>query len=130
MIFALVVLFVLSLGTAVLWRQIHINLAGEHRAWRQEQAHQIAEAGIDHALALLRDGGAAETVLDRVPLGAGVYTVQITPGDTPGAFRVTSGAQLDAGDPKSGQVTLRARVAVTGGRLVTYALEPAEGAQP
>lgn len=130
MIFALVVLFVLSLGTAVLWRQIHINLAGEHRAWRQEQGRQIAEAGIDHALALLRAGGAAETVLDRVPLGAGVYTVQITPGDTPGAFQVASRAQLDAGDPKSGQVTLRARVAVTGGRVTFFAPAPEEGGAP
>lgn len=130
MIFALIVLFVLSLGTAVLWRQIHINLAGEHRAWRQEQAYQLAEAGLEHAIAHLRAGGAAETVLDRVPLGAGVYTVRITPGDEPGAFRVASEAQLDAGDPKSGEVTLHARVGITGGRLVTCALEPAEGAQP
>ncbi len=73
LLFALVVLAILSIGTSVLWRQIHGNFQQYRVAWHQEQAFQLAEAGLETAIAGLRQAQGDYGGEENVPLGGGFF---------------------------------------------------------
>lgn len=128
LIFALVVVFILSVGTSVLWRQLHMNLEEQRRAWHREQAFQLAEAGLDRAIAQLRARGAAYTGESGVPLGAGHYSVSVSAGDSPGAYVIESTSRLEFATAGMDRAGLRGRVRLApDGSVLTYTWTPIRG---
>lgn len=127
LIFALMVLFILSMGTSVLWKQLHSNLDQQRRSWHREQAFQLAEAGLEHAIAGLRASGAAYEGAADVPLGAGTYSVSIAPGDTPGEFALEAWGRLEPAPYNYDRAGLRGRVRLENGQVTEYAWEPIRG---
>ena len=128
LIFALVVLFVLSLGTSVLWRQLHINLEQHRRVWHGEQAFQLAEAGLDHALAALRASGGTYRGDSEVPLGPGSFSVTITPENGPGTFMIVAWGQIKDAAYRHDRHGLQCRLRIApNGEVLEYHWERVRG---
>ena len=128
--FALFVLFILSIGTSVLWTQLHGNLTEQRRAWHREQAFQLAEAGLEHAVAALRKDPAGFTGVSDVPIGAGTYSVKVAPDSEAGRYIVESWGRLDGAAYVHDRAGLRGRLRLAGGQVVEYAWEPIRGVKP
>lgn len=125
LIFALVMLFILSIGTSVLWQQLHGNLAQHRRSWHHEQAFQLAEAGLETAVAALRVSPGEYQGEADVPLGAGHFSVTVAPGGGPGAYTLESWGRLDNAAYFHDSAGLRARLRLSPeGRILEYAWEP------
>ena len=89
LMFALVVLVILSTGTALLWKQLHDNLAQQRRSWHQEQAFQLAEAGLERAVAELRVAPDTFRGCEETALGSGTYEVKVQPGGESDACKLS-----------------------------------------
>jgi len=127
LMFALMVLFILSIGTSVLWKQLHGNLAQQRRTWHQEQAYQLAEAGFEHAVASLRaSSGKYQGEQDNV-LGGGAWSVTVTPGDRAGEYHVEAWSQLEGAAYHANRARIRGHVRLVGSAVVEYAWEPIRG---
>jgi Tfp pilus assembly protein PilX len=131
LIFALVVVFVLSIGTSVLWKQLHANLNEQRRTWHREQAFQLAEAGLEHAIARLRTNPAGYTGETDVPLGAGAFSVQVTRPTGADTYVLESWGRLNQNTGIHDRAGLRARLRLdAGGAVAEYAWEPIRGNAP
>jgi len=84
---ALVFVFALSAGAAVVWQSLHRHLDHSRIARNQEQAYWLAESGVYHAMAMLQSTGDVSGAQE-VQLGGGVYQYEIQPGAAAGAYRV------------------------------------------
>ena len=124
LIFALMVLLILSMGTAALWSQLHGNLAAQRRAWHKEQAFQLAEAGLERAIAGLRAAPDAYTGETDTPFGPGTYSVTVTPGAAPGEFTIASWGRLENASARFDRAGLRGRLRRAGdGAVAEYVWE-------
>ena len=120
--FALFVIAILSIGTTVLWQQLHSNLEQSRTAWRQEMAFQLAEAGLNQGIAELRAQGSGYSGVSDAPLGPGTFTLIVSPGETPGTFEMTSTGVLDYAAYRHEMATLSASVTIgPDGRVSAYA---------
>lgn len=128
LMFALMVMAILSIGTSVLWSQIHSQLAQQQQSWRKEQAIQLAEAGLEQAIAALRAAPGQYTGEAKVPLGPGSFTVTVTPGEGPGVFRIESWGELDFAAYRYDRAGLRAELKWSpSGTLERYSWQPIKG---
>lgn len=122
LIFAIAVLAILSIGTSVLWQQLHRNLDQHRMAWHQEQVFLIAEAGLESALAQLQHGPVDYDGEAQVAVGSGHFTVVVTPGDGTGHYRLRSTGRLEHAAYRYDVVTLSATVRLSpAGDLIAYA---------
>lgn len=105
---ALILIFIVSAGAALVWRGLQQQVSRQHGEARQEQVQQLAEAGLDTAIAMLRHdrsyAGEADTAL-----GEGRFSVVVAP-EAGGAFRITSEARLSDGPIIRATSTLLATV--------------------
>jgi hypothetical protein len=128
LLFALVVLAILSIGTSALWRQLHSNLQQHRVAWHKEQAFQLAEAGLESSIAHLRATADTYTGEKNVPLGAGTFSVVVTPGEGRGVYRITSTGRLENAAYRFDTVTLSAALHLAdNGRILNYAWQQQKG---
>lgn len=128
LMFALMVMAILSIGTSVLWSQIHGQLAQQRQTWRQEQAFQLAEAGLEQAVTSLRAASGQYTGEASVPLGPGAFTVTVQPSGAPGTYQIESWGTLDFATHRYDRAGLRAEVKLSSsGKLERYAWQPIKG---
>jgi len=128
LMFALFVLVILSTGTALLWKQLHGNLEQQRRSWHKEQSLQLAEAGLERAIAELRAAPEAYRGSEAVALGSGVYTVRVTPDDTAGGYVLESHGKLEGAAYPYDHSVLRGTVRLSpGGQVLSYTWEPLRG---
>lgn len=76
LLIAIVLVAALSIGAAAVIRLTHITLRESGKDAKTEVARQLAEAGVDKAVAMLRTNP-AYTGEERSPLGAGRFTVAV-----------------------------------------------------
>ena len=119
LMFALFVIVILSLGTTVLWRQLHGNLEQSRMAWRQEAAFQLAEAGLNRGIAEIRAQGPSYGGVTDAPLGPGTFTLIVTPGNAPGTYEMTSTGMLTNAAYHYEMTTLSASVTLGPNGLVS-----------
>lgn len=105
---ALILVFIVSAGAALVWRGLQQQVARQHGEARQEQVQQIAEAGLDTAIAMLRSNRSYAGEQDTA-LGGGHFTVAVAP-EAGDAFRITSEARLSDGPIVRATSTLLATV--------------------
>jgi type II secretory pathway component PulK len=111
--FALMVMAILSIGTSVLWSQIHSQLSQQRQSWHREQAFQLAEAGLEQADVLL---------------GPGHFTVTVMAANEAGAYQIESWGALDLAAYRYDRAGLRAELTLSpSGRLERYAVQPIKG---
>lgn len=121
------VLSYMLVGTVFLgafMQSLRFTLERQRDSSRQLVLQNLAQAGIDSAIAHLQfdaDGYAGE---ENVPLGVGEYSVRVEREDGSGAYRVTARGELTAGAPVIHAYELEARVVVRGGRLVSLTQRP------
>lgn len=126
--FALMVMAILSIGTSVLWSQIHGQLAQQRQTWHREQAFQLAEAGLEQAMVALRAAPQSYTGEAAVPLGPGSFTVTVQPGGVAGTYRIDSWGVLDQAAYRYDRAGLRAELKLSpSGRVERYAVQPIKG---
>ena len=122
LIFAIMVLAILSIGTSVLWKQLHQNLEQHRMAWHQEQVFLVAEAGLDTAIARLRQPNANYAGEEDVVVGPGRFTVVVTPDGAARSYRLRSRARLDHVTSRYSAVTLAATLRLSPtGEVIAYA---------
>jgi hypothetical protein len=109
---ALILIFIVSAGAGLVWRALQQQVDRQHRESRQEQVQQLAEAGVDTAIAALRHdrnyAGEQDT-----PLGEGLFTVGVVR-ETGDAYAITSEAKLRDGAIVRAESTLLATVRLDG----------------
>jgi len=128
LMFALMVMMILSIGTSVLWSQIHSQLSQQRQSWHREQAFQLAEAGLEQAIAALRAAPGHYTGEANVPLGPGTFTVTIQPGAESGVYQIDAWGTLALAAYRYDHAGLRAEVKLSPtGTLVRYAWQPIKG---
>lgn len=76
LLIAIVLVAALSIGAAAVVRLTHLTLRESGKDAKTEVARQLAEAGIEKAVATLR-ANPAYTGEERTPLGAGRFTVAV-----------------------------------------------------
>jgi hypothetical protein len=125
---ALILLMVLGIGSAATWRALHFELEGTRVQGQQATAYFLAEAGLEKAVAMLRLDPAYTGEAD-TPLGAGGFTVRVTPLE-PGAYHIESTGTLADVQTRQGRHVLTARLRLDpAGRLLEYAVYR-KGAHP
>ena len=77
LLMAIVLVAALSVGAAAVIRLTHITLRESGKTVKTETARQLADAGIEKAVAMLR-ADAAYAGESNTPLGAGRFTVRVT----------------------------------------------------
>ena len=129
LMFALMVMMILSIGTSVLWSQIHSQLAQQRQSWHREQAFQLAEAGLEQAIVALRAApGQQYTGEANVPLGPGTFTVTIQPGAEAGVYQIDAWGSLARAAYRYDRAGLRAEIKLSPtGKLERYAWQPIKG---
>lgn len=114
---ALILIFIVSAGAGLVWRALQQQVDRQHREARQELVQQLAEAGVDTAIAELHHDRAYPGEQD-TPLGEGLFTVSVVrkAGDT---YAITSEAKLSDGAIVRAESTLLATVRLDGAGHVT-----------
>ncbi len=94
LLMAVVLIAVLSIGAAALFKHLHDSFEEYRRYERDTTVLHLADAGIDKAIAALRhtDRPTPETL--EFTLGEGVIQVHIAAADDAGAYHITSQAAL------------------------------------
>jgi hypothetical protein len=121
MLAALILVMVLSLGATATWRHLHLVREQANRYEKQEVARQLAEAGLNKAIAMLRQDamyrGEAHT-----PLGAGRFSVDVARGTAPGAFELEAVGEIvnDGLVAHTAQLAAYLRLS-PGGHILEYA---------
>ncbi len=125
MLAAVFMMGVFSILGAAYWRQLHASLSHTRDLTKGQLSRELAEAGIARAVAELRVGNADFSGVEKVPLGDGVYSVQVAPeGDA--QRLVTAVGALSDGDLLRRAVQIRTRVQLDGAGIpsgVEYLLE-------
>ena len=128
LMFALMVMMILSIGTSVLWSQIHSQLAQQRQSWHREQAFQLAEAGLEQAIVALRAAPGQYTGEASVPLGPGTFTVTIQPGAEVGVYQIDAWGTLTLAAYGYDRAGLRAEIKLSPtGKLERYGWQPIKG---
>lgn len=93
-----------------------LNRGIERRAKERyiQASSSLAEAGVDKAIAALRQGGYAGE--EKTPLGAGWFSVTVTPGLERGAYRIDALGALGGGEVTRGYVRIGADIVIDGAR--------------
>ena len=120
LIMAVVLIGVMSIGSAALWRYLHTTLREQTRNARTDTTQHLAEAGLEKALAILRTNRAYEGEQD-TPLGEGTFSVVV---ERPGAtdtYRILSTGKLEDDDIVRATQTLIGDVTLdAAGTIKTY----------
>jgi len=89
LLMVLVLMAIGSMLSASFYSMLHIGLAGAYQRGRVQTAMNLADAGLETAVAALR--------LDRryagqedTPLGDGTFSVTVAPREKPGSWRIVS----------------------------------------
>lgn len=116
---ALLLVLIVSAGVGLVWRSLMQQRESQRHFVRAEEARQLAEAGLETAIAALRaDRGYAG--VSAVPLGEGEFSVAVFPA-TPG-FRLESEGVLRDGAIVRARIRWEATLQLDGaGRIVAYA---------
>jgi hypothetical protein len=104
---------VMSIGGAALWRYLQSTLAEARRAEITAVAQHLAEAGLEKAVASLRENPRTYRGEENTPLGRGRFSVSVEQ-PRPGEFIVIArGEMAETGDVQASQ-TLRAALTLSG----------------
>ncbi len=93
LIMAIVLIAVLGISNAALWKYLHVTLAQQARQERSEIAQHLAEAGLERAVALLRVDGEYRGE-QGTELGAGVFSVAVERTAAPRGYRIVSTGEI------------------------------------
>jgi len=96
LICAVLLVAILTIGASALWRHLHITLAEGDRQEKNAVAQQLAEAGLDKAVARLRGAPAGYQGEQNTPLGEGRFSVTVLP-QSGGLYRLTATGELTDG---------------------------------
>ncbi len=96
LLLAIVMLAVMSLGAAVVWRSLTSTTDRQFRAELEERAWHTAEAGLEKAIAALRESGTAYTGEKDTPFDRGSFTVQVID-STPNTYELRSDGTVHDG---------------------------------
>jgi len=90
---ALVLVIILGAGAAAAWKHMHVTMSNGQQVRFKETALQLAEGGLEKAIATLRVNPAYAGE-SRTALGEGFYTVEVsTTGD--GRYHIASQGMLE-----------------------------------
>lgn len=120
LLMAVVLLAVVAVGAAAVLRLYHIAFRESARGVKQEVARQLAEAGLDNALARLRVD-AAYAGEQNTPLGAGRFSVEVARNG--GVFRIVSTGEVVFEGRVMRAAVVRARVELAAGGRVSRLIE-------
>ena len=93
LILAVVLVGVMSIGSAALWQYLHGTLREQSRNAQLDTAQHLAEAGLDKAVAMLRRDVAYATEQD-TPLGDGTFSVAVERPAAAGAYLILATGKL------------------------------------
>jgi hypothetical protein len=93
LIMAVILIGVMSIGSAALWQYLHITLQEQTRHAQRDTVHHLAEAGLEKAIATLRIDPNCRGQQD-TRLGPGTFSVIVDPTDTPGTYQILSTGDL------------------------------------
>lgn len=107
LIFVVILLTVMAVGSTAMWRYLHFN--GEHgrRVTETAKAIHLAEAGLEKAIAALREQGAAYQGETNTALGDGRFSIRVQPTAETGAWTLRSTGELTDGQLVLKRVTLK-----------------------
>ncbi|MCC6143410.1 MAG: hypothetical protein IT368_06360 [Candidatus Hydrogenedentes bacterium] len=130
MLLALLFVMFIGIGATATWRHLHVVREQTTRYQRQEIAGQLAEAGIEKAIAVIRVNRdyRGET---GTPLGAGQFTVRVLPETVADAYTIEArGDLVNAGIvAQSTGIGARIRLAPDG-RVLERTWKPESYPQP
>jgi hypothetical protein len=98
LLLVIVFLAVLMIGSTTFYSLLNSTLAQAHAREQSRSCLNLAEAGIDKALAELRRDASGYHGERETVLGNGRFTVEVKPAKGPQCFRVTSTGLLRDGD--------------------------------
>lgn len=127
-------IFILSLIVLSLITLVTISLIANSLTFKQSarysldklEATNLAEAGIDRAVAALNKSAGQYSGENNTPLGNGVYTVKITPIDSNSLLVSSTGYTPNATNPKS-QQTVSIKISRGDGMAFSYGVQAGEG---
>jgi Tfp pilus assembly protein PilX len=125
LIFVMLLVAILGLGTAEAWRHLHMTLKESTRIEYALNAQHLAEAGLDKALAALRAHadyrGEADTAL-----GMGRFSVTVTPAaDAPRSYVLLATGKAGEAEHPIATRTLRAMLVLDAkGGIRQYRWQP------
>lgn len=93
LIMAVVLIGVMSIGSAALWRYLHSTLREQTHNARIDTTQHLAEAGLEKTLAILRTDPAYAGEQD-TPLGDGTFSVVVERPGATGTYRILSTGKL------------------------------------
>jgi Tfp pilus assembly protein PilX len=109
MLLAVIMMAVFAIMGSAYWRHLHVSIAHARDGAKQQLSRELAEAGIARAIAELRAGHTTFTGVERVPIGEGIYTVELTPLE--GTTReITATGALADGNELRRPVRIKARI--------------------
>ena len=83
-------LAILTMSAAAFLTAFHRTLTTQQRTERIQAARNLAEAGVEKAIAELRRQSGAYRGEKDTKLGGGLFSVEVTPGKSAGAYRIVS----------------------------------------
>ncbi len=98
---------------------VHMTLAQQRAASNDLIVRNLAQAGIDSAIASLCGDESAYEGESDVALGEGRYSVRLTRGPESNTYRVNAIGELEAGGRVTHSFEIKARVTVQDGRLTS-----------
>lgn len=110
-------LAVLMIGSAAFFSLMNHTMSRAHTGERRQVCLNLAEGGVDKALAELCARPDSYTGEKETPLGEGAFTVEVRPGEGPGAYHVVSTGFLRAGKYTLAEARVAADVVLAGGRV-------------
>jgi len=117
MFFVVGFLAVLMIGSAAFFSLMNHTMSRAHTGERHQVCLNLAEGGVDKALAELCARPETYAGEKDTALGEGAFTVEVVRGTAPGAYRVVSTGLLRDGKYTLGQARVAAEAVVTGGRV-------------
>lgn len=90
LIFAILLLAVLSVGAAAFWHQLHDRLDASNHSERDGKLYYWAEAGLEKATVMLRDAPGNYAGEKNTPIGLGQFSVEVQRLPSSGDYRLVS----------------------------------------
>lgn len=107
---AVILVAIVGIGISGLYRHLHRGINDYKRFERDLRVLHLAEAGIDAAIARMRNNMSHDPASINLRLGTGEIQVSITPTEHPDIYRITSRATLRYGPVVHGEDTYVVKV--------------------
>ena len=94
LLFAILLLAVLSVGVAAFWHQLHDRLDASKHSERDGKLYYWAEAGLEKASVMLRSAPADYTGEKNTPIGLGQFSVKVQRLPDTGDYHLVSTSKI------------------------------------